>query len=566
MNENRMKYASTPTYGMQKRGFFKKAPIRQAPESPDFSKAPDPLPGLGQQAPVVQPSAFSSPSAPAGGAMPSYFSTVSPVMPKPQQIPFAQPQYTQPMGGVPFYPGMAQAPASQPLPLGNSAPVMSSSQSGFSARTQGYVPPMNQQPAAPAVQPAPFGGQPSASMPFQSVPFQTQGVPFSQTPPVASQQAAFMPQPFPPMQQGSMPQSAPQQSPFTLRSTPKPAKEPAPLNADKLWAVFLFGFLPLAFIGCLFVPQSLFFLRYVFLGLCVVGLGGMWYRQMYGSTTRLIVSMVYVALCIVLIAMTMQGGRDARQTGSMGTGQEPGIQATPTPDMSMSAAAGYDVTQPEPTPSPTVSGPSQAQLRLESFMTLWQVNNTQEMVSLVQPSWASKQENPSTALFMLLANRTPEEFTIEEVSGSDQDSSRTVVMTALINKNNGKDPVLYRFMVIMVQEGNEWYVDPNSLATNDDITTSDENVVNDLTVAAATSTPRTTVTPAPPADTTLYYNVNGGSFYHLDPNCSSVDSAYLPLTGTFLYSELPDYLNGTIKQLSPCLKCRAPTSALPDSE
>ena len=60
---------------------------------------------------------------------------------------------------------------------------------------------------------------------------------------------------------------------------------------------------------------------------------------------------------------------------------------------------------------------------------------------------ASAQENPPTALFMPLANRTPEEYTIEEISGTDQDNSRTVTMTATINKNNGKDPSIYRFMV-----------------------------------------------------------------------------------------------------------------------
>lgn len=109
-------------------------------------------------------------------------------------------------------------------------------------------------------------------------------------------------------------------------------------------------------------------------------------------------------------------------------------------------------------------------------MALWQNNNPQEMVSLVQPSWASAQENPSTALFMLLANRTPEEYTIEEISGTDQDNSRTVTMTATINKNNGKDPSIYRFMVIMTKEGDEWYVDPNSLATNDELQSSEENV------------------------------------------------------------------------------------------
>ena len=41
MNTNRTKYASTPTYGMSKRGFTKKSNIPQAPAEPDFSQTPE---------------------------------------------------------------------------------------------------------------------------------------------------------------------------------------------------------------------------------------------------------------------------------------------------------------------------------------------------------------------------------------------------------------------------------------------------------------------------------------------------------------------------------------------
>ena len=68
MNGNRMKYASTPTYGMQKRGFLKKpAPSRPVSEAPDFSKAPgaagsmpfqQTIPQSAAQQPFVQQSAF----------------------------------------------------------------------------------------------------------------------------------------------------------------------------------------------------------------------------------------------------------------------------------------------------------------------------------------------------------------------------------------------------------------------------------------------------------------------------------------------------------------------------
>ncbi|MEG2604092.1 MAG: hypothetical protein RSB91_04110, partial [Clostridia bacterium] len=90
--------------------------------------------------------------------------------------------------------------------------------------------------------------------------------------------------------------------------------------------------------------------------------------------------------------------------------------------------------------------------------------------------------------------------------------------------------------------------------------TTDGTVVNtSKVVGLATPAPRTTVSPAPPGSTTLYYNTNGGSFYHLDANCSKVRSEYLPLTGTFLYSELE---NDPYKKLQPCLACGAPTQPL----
>ena len=119
---------------------------------------------------------------------------------------------------------------------------------------------------------------------------------------------------------------------FNLRTPPpQPARERVPFNADRLWSIFLFGLLPLVFIPCLFVPSSLDVIRYVFLGLCVLGLGGMWYRQMFSSVTRLIVSMVYVALCIVTVAMMMQGGRDVLRTGAPGN-QPASIQTSAAPD------------------------------------------------------------------------------------------------------------------------------------------------------------------------------------------------------------------------------------------
>ena len=59
----------------------------------------------------------------------------------------------------------------------------------------------------------------------------------------------------------------------------------------------------------------------------------------------------------------------------------------------------------------------------------------------------------------------------------------------------------------------------------------------------------------PDPDTKLYYNPDGGMFYHLDPCCPTVSPAYSPLQGWFLFSQVEDTAYRT---LLPCKKCKAP--------
>ena len=53
----------------------------------------------------------------------------------------------------------------------------------------------------------------------------------------------------------------------------------------------------------------------------------------------------------------------------------------------------------------------------------------------------------------------------------------------------------------------------------------------------------------------LYRNPDGGSNYHLDPNCSGVKKKFLPLTGDFTYGDLT---RDEFKKLTPCTYCGAP--------
>ena len=52
----------------------------------------------------------------------------------------------------------------------------------------------------------------------------------------------------------------------------------------------------------------------------------------------------------------------------------------------------------------------------------------------------------------------------------------------------------------------------------------------------------------------MYYNPTGGKKYHTTARCSSVKSAYLPLTG-ITYGDLSRY---PYTELTPCATCGAP--------
>jgi hypothetical protein len=62
----------------------------------------------------------------------------------------------------------------------------------------------------------------------------------------------------------------------------------------------------------------------------------------------------------------------------------------------------------------------------------------------------------------------------------------------------------------------------------------------------------------PDSDLPLFFNPNGGRFYHLDQNCRSIKDRYLPLEGTLVYRDLD---NSEYAKLTPCPHCNPPLRA-----
>jgi len=550
----RKKYTSTPTYGMQRRGFGKKqTENKQSPEL-DFTQKPTPdfdAPIPGAQDPYMMPQGlYHNPVPQQQGAAPPFQTYQVPT----QGIDANYGVPVQNMGRQGSYPmytagqgnpfgetnqAFTGAPIPQMPPLANTSPT--AQPLGINPRAQGYVPPkvMHADQVAQPIMPQ------QNAMP-QGAAYTGQNAPYSQP------NFSMQPPPNQPNgQMGAYPGypggNQPPMQPSGKRNRP-------PINIENWLKMLLYIILPVAFVLCIALPSEFDILRYLFLTACAASVGMLWYRQSFSSSLRTGVTIGYGMMCIVIIVIMLSGSNsDIVQNGA-------NITAAPTPvitDEPSADAYGYQADQAPVTTPPVQTEPedTEAGQRLTSFMDNWKVNDIENMLGYVMPSWRQSQSDAAAALFILISNRTPLEYEIEDISGSSNDTSRSITMTASIDKNNGNDPVKYRFLILMDKEDGDWYVDPNSLSTNDVDDDADATEVPDDLEAIFTLAPRQTVTPVPPDSTLLYYNPSGGSYYHADPECSAVNSKYLPMA-SFTYGELND---SPYNQLTPCLKCGAPS-------
>ncbi len=321
---------------------------------------------------------------------------------------------------------------------------------------------------------------------------------------------------------------------------------------DTLMMGLMFGVLPLIFVLSLIFSWKI--------GLWVVAVGavasmvGLWVKQLFTPNVRVIVTLVL--FCIGLIGVcvacspaqsqttaqqgtsTQQGTTVQQQSGnSSQDGDTLGIvlEATDSPTSELTA-----------TEAPT-DETNDCYDQLHSFFTLWKNNSISNMVSLTAPSWRKTISGDLTeALFgQILNNRTPVSWEFTAITGTTDDIARVVTVRAVINKNNTLGESVYQWKVRMVKEDGVWYVDPATLESNEQVSTATP------TNAKATQPPLYTSHP----DLILYYNPDGGTKYHIDPNCPSINAKYKPLTSSFKFSQIND---DTYASLEQCNSCGAP--------
>ena len=322
----------------------------------------------------------------------------------------------------------------------------------------------------------------------------------------------------------------------------QPQEKKFELPFDVIGKVILFGVLPVLFVlAMLFSAPAL---KWIFLAGAVGGIILMWMKDIVTPNMRLTMSLVLGVMAVVALVGALNGAPADPKNDPTGPNAPNGVtqqgnipqqQATPT-------------TQPTATPAPEDASDGAAE-QLMSFFYYWSINDYDAMLARTAPSWRASVDKPENALFVLLLNRTPHaDYEITAATGTDNDVLRTLTVKVTIDKNDGRLTMdRYAFKVLMKKEDDVWYVDPQSLASNEKETATE-------TVATSNTTPTQPPLYTGTPETILYYNANGGVMYHLDPDCPSVGKKYKPMASfMFIHLNQSPY-NG----LRPCNVCGAP--------
>ena len=326
--------------------------------------------------------------------------------------------------------------------------------------------------------------------------------------------------------------------------------------------VLLIVVLPLLFVISLFMKSNRFY--WVFVVSSLVCLGMMYLMRAFVPNARRVLSVIHAAMIVVaLFAILISGQPAADQVTQSAQDHQSIFSDNTTASLAAMNESLAALKQEEPPPNTGTA--SLAQQKLEQFMNAWGNKDYATMVSLSAPNWVNQyetQRDAETGIFHLSAIRIPVSYQIMGVSGNDADQTRTITMQAAINKSDGKEPLLYNFQILMIRSNNEWYVDPNSISSSQVVQQAasqaqqNQQAQNQTQVqapaAGGVSTPNIG---AARSDTILYYNQDGGEYYHLNPNCSSIGARYRPLTAMFYYR---DVSSETFKNLKPCPHCKAP--------
>ena len=102
--------------------------------------------------------------------------------------------------------------------------------------------------------------------------------------------------------------------------------------------------------------------------------------------------------------------------------------------------------------------------RLVDFLWHWSRDEYDDMLGMCTAGWKAGTENPAEALLAILDERRPITCSPLSVSGTDEDTVRTVNIKMDIRKTDKAWEHDYLFHIILQQENDGiWRIDPGSL-------------------------------------------------------------------------------------------------------
>lgn len=310
--------------------------------------------------------------------------------------------------------------------------------------------------------------------------------------------------------------------------------------------------LPVFFLAALIFPVPL--LRWGFLAAAAVSVLLMWVLGAFVRSARNMLTVFYLALAVVLgLAMFMD--RQTPESRNIAVSRVNQENLFNNPDMASVNAMLNEMSPATPEPTEEAEAQEQvsaAQLRLDAFFETWAQGSTSEMLTYCDPAWISEQQQPEATIFQMLMRTKPEKSSnvTEQMSGSDSDAMRIAQVKARFQ--DGGTNVLRRMNIILKRVNGVWYVDPKSLDGVDVDEAAELLAEQNRVMSASTIAP--TDTPGPQSGITVYYNEDGGKYYHANRTCEAVRSEYWPLTA-FSF----DLINSQpFKNLKPCTKCNPP--------
>jgi len=363
-------------------------------------------------------------------------------------------------------------------------------------------------------------------------------------------------------------------------------KKPRPKRPKKEWnqLLLMLFFVVLPVIGLL----AIFFqpIRWLFMILTIACLALMWFVHAFLFPGRMIVTAVYGLLLIFTLVTALNESSSRSQQLNNQSNLFAAATVTAIPTQAPQFVQNYDpyanLILPDPYSDPMndvqevgMSGgsmdesgqdlgvtdtgatgyvadvKSEAEIALENFMEKWRKGIIADMVAHTPPSWQKAQgESAQQQLFWKFAQKPLEDWRqMSAPTGTDSSTARTITVEADINY--GGEMRTYQYDAIALFENEAWFVDPDSLSSGILIPKSTPTPDPNMT---PTPSPVPTPTPKPGAKTKLYYNKDGGKYYHADPECSTVAAEYLPLA-SFTYGNIN---KSPYTRLVPCEKCEAP--------